>query len=142
MTRGIAIAETQNELLLSAYGRLMLADMAPDHAQAREHLRTAGRLIEDLPDPGRLADWAVRQEQRLSSGRPPRTERTRHVEELTDRERQVLRCLSGALSQREIARELDISHNTVKGYVKNTYRKLGVSSRQDAVAVAREVNLF
>ena len=71
-----------------------------------------------------------------------RTERTRYVEELTERELQVLRCLGGTLSQREIARELFISHNTVKGYVKNIYRKLGVSSRQDALAAARELDLL
>ena len=37
--------------------------------------------------------------------------------------------------------ELSISLNTVKGYTKSLYRKLGVSGREDAVAEARALGL-
>jgi LuxR family maltose regulon positive regulatory protein len=55
-------------------------------------------------------------------------------EPLTERERTILRFLSGGLTEREIARELFVSYNTVHSHVKSLYRKLGVSSRAEAVA--------
>jgi LuxR family maltose regulon positive regulatory protein len=64
------------------------------------------------------------------------------VEELTDREHSILRALQGSATQREIGAELYLSINTVKAYNKSLYRKLGVASRQDAVAVARQLGLI
>ena len=55
-------------------------------------------------------------------------------EELSERELTVLRHLAGELSEREIAAELYLSFNTVHSHVKSIYRKLGVSSRAEAVA--------
>ena len=49
----------------------------------------------------------------------------------------MLRLLSGGLSEREIGGELFLSFNTVHSHVKSVYRKLGVSSRAEAVARAR-----
>jgi LuxR family maltose regulon positive regulatory protein len=56
---------------------------------------------------------------------------------LTDRELEVLRFLLGSLSLNEIAGELYISPNTVKTHAKAVYRKLGASSRTEAVRIAR-----
>ena len=64
------------------------------------------------------------------------------IEALTDRELSVLRALQGPLSQREIGHELYLSINTVKGYTKSLYRKLGVASRADAVRRGRELGLI
>ena len=64
------------------------------------------------------------------------------VEELTDRELSLLLALQGPLTQREIGAELFLSLNTVKGYMKNFYRKLGVVSRADAVRRGRELGLI
>ena len=61
------------------------------------------------------------------------------VDALSERERTVLRYLATALSYREIAEELYVSINTVKTHVKNVIRKLGVGSRAEAVARAREL---
>ncbi len=58
-------------------------------------------------------------------------------ESLTDRELDVLRLLQGSLSLAEIAGELYITPNTVKTHAKAVYRKLGVSSRPEAVRIAR-----
>jgi LuxR family transcriptional regulator, maltose regulon positive regulatory protein len=66
----------------------------------------------------------------------------RLFEELTDRELSILRALDGPLSQREIGRELYLSINTVKGYTKSLYRKLGVAAREAAVARARELHII
>jgi DNA-binding CsgD family transcriptional regulator len=53
---------------------------------------------------------------------------------LSDRERAVLRALSGPLTVREIAAELNVSHNTVKTHVRSVFRKLGAHDRAGAVA--------
>ena len=54
----------------------------------------------------------------------------------------ILRALPGPLTQREIGAELFISMNTVKGYTKSLYRKLGVAGREEAVARARMLGLL
>ncbi len=64
------------------------------------------------------------------------------VDDLTDRERAVLRALAGDATQREIGAELFLSINTIKGYTKVLYRKLGVDCRQDAVSQARRLGLI
>ena len=56
--------------------------------------------------------------------------------QLSERERTVLRLLATGLSEREIGDELYLSFNTVHTHVKAIYRKLGVSSRADAVSSA------
>jgi len=64
------------------------------------------------------------------------------AEELTDREQAVLTALAGDATQREIGASLYLSINTVKGYTKVLYRKLGVSTRQEAVRQARALGLL
>jgi LuxR family transcriptional regulator, maltose regulon positive regulatory protein len=63
-------------------------------------------------------------------------------EPLSDRERDVLRLLPTLLRTPEIAGELFVSINTVKSHVKSIYRKLGVSTRRDAVARGRALRLI
>jgi LuxR family maltose regulon positive regulatory protein len=64
------------------------------------------------------------------------------VEPLSDREVQILRCMAGRLSNREIADELHLSVNTVKWYARNIYSKLGVGKRREAVDRARELGVL
>ncbi len=61
---------------------------------------------------------------------------------LTEREEDVLRLLRGPLSLREISRELYVSPNTIKTHAQAIYRKLGVSSRHDAVRRGREIGVL
>ncbi|HEY7031720.1 MAG TPA: LuxR C-terminal-related transcriptional regulator [Thermomicrobiales bacterium] len=68
---------------------------------------------------------------------------TRHrlapgAEALTAREREVLRLLAEGRTDREIAETLFVSRRTVNGHVGHVLAKLGVRSRRDAVARARE----
>lgn len=55
------------------------------------------------------------------------------AEPLTERERAVLGLLRESLSVSEIARELFLSRNTVKTHKRAIYRKLGVTTRQEAI---------
>ncbi len=61
---------------------------------------------------------------------------------LTEREAAVLRLLRGSLSLREIGQELFLSPNTIKTHTQAIYRKLGVSTRHDAVARGHDIDIF
>ncbi|MCL6552482.1 MAG: response regulator transcription factor [Firmicutes bacterium] len=67
---------------------------------------------------------------------PAAPSRTAAGEELTERERDVLRCLSGGASNREIAATLHISENTVKYHMKNILEKLHLRNRAEVAAYA------
>ena len=71
-------------------------------------------------------------------GSKPGVELLTGADPLTEREREVLRFLPSRLTLQEIASELYISMNTLKFHLKVIYRKLGVSSRAEAAAVARQ----
>ncbi|MER7816668.1 helix-turn-helix transcriptional regulator, partial [Streptomyces sp. NPDC096153] len=64
------------------------------------------------------------------------------VEQLSPRERDVLRCAAEMMSTDEIAAELFLSVNTVKTHLKSVYRKLSVSRRSEAVRRARDAGLL
>jgi len=55
---------------------------------------------------------------------------------LTDRELEVLKLVARGLNNREIAKELFISENTVKNHVRNILEKLQLHSRMEAVMYA------
>ena len=61
---------------------------------------------------------------------------------LTDRERQVLHGLTEGKSNKEIARDLDLTEPTIKLHMKTLYRKVGVSNRTQAALAAKEAGLF
>jgi LuxR family maltose regulon positive regulatory protein len=71
---------------------------------------------------------------------PPRS--SEMVEPLTEREREVLRLLLEGASNREIARRLVLSINTVKRHMYNICGKLGVQSRTQVLVKARALNLL
>jgi two-component system, NarL family, nitrate/nitrite response regulator NarL len=55
---------------------------------------------------------------------------------LTDREQDILRCLAAGMSNKLIARELDIAEGTVKVHVKHLLKKLRLRSRVEAAVWA------
>jgi len=64
------------------------------------------------------------------------------VEPLSEREIEVLQLIADGLSNAEIADKLVIAVGTVKRHINNIYGKLGVQSRTQAVARARELGLL
>jgi two-component system NarL family response regulator len=55
---------------------------------------------------------------------------------LTDRELEVLRLVAKGLNNRDIAKNLYISENTVKNHIRNILEKLQLHSRMEAVIYA------
>jgi ATP/maltotriose-dependent transcriptional regulator MalT len=109
-----------------------------DRAGATSLAGRARRMLGALPD-GADAPRArlAALEHRLAGPRrelPPATP-------LTEREIAILHLLAGTLSLREIGQELFVSANTVKTHTQAIYRKLGVSSRTEAVEQGRELGI-
>jgi len=109
--------------------------------RAANDLQRAQRMIAGFPDPGRLPAIAAAVEQDLATARanPGNLDM---VEEPSAAELAVLRGLASGLSRREIGERLYISLNTVKTHTRELYRKLGVTSRADAVARAEALGLL
>jgi DNA-binding NarL/FixJ family response regulator len=61
---------------------------------------------------------------------------------VTDREYEVLELLAGGCSNKEIARRLEVSPNTVKTHVARLYEKLAVTKRIEAVQKAKDLALI
>jgi LuxR family maltose regulon positive regulatory protein len=133
--RGAVPGDRANTLLTAAS---LYAD-AGDGERAGALLREAREVIEAAPDPGAMVVDRLKQAQRGFRTSPEVP--IGAAEELSERELAVLRLLASPLSQREIGNELYVSLNTVKTHSRNIFRKLGVSSREDAVARARELGL-
>jgi two-component system NarL family response regulator len=72
----------------------------------------------------------------LAKGETDESPREVPAPKLTDREMQVLKLVARGMNNRDIAKELFISDNTVKNHVRNILEKLQIHSRMEAVMVA------
>jgi DNA-binding NarL/FixJ family response regulator len=61
---------------------------------------------------------------------------------ISGREREVLGLLAAGRSNKEIARQLEVSPNTVKTHVSRLFEKLSVRRRTEAIARARELGIL
>ncbi|PTU33074.1 helix-turn-helix domain-containing protein [Stenotrophobium rhamnosiphilum] len=66
----------------------------------------------------------------------------RLIEPLTERELSFLDCLAHGVSNKEIARSLCVSENTVKFHLKNVYSKFSVRTRLQAIKAAYELGVL
>ncbi len=69
-------------------------------------------------------------------------DRARVVKSLTQRERDVLRCMATAMDTRAIAEKLGISRHTARGYVQTVMEKLAAHTRLEAVLRAQALDLL
>ena len=110
-----------------------------DVQRARSLVDQAERLLRRCPDAEVALAWVhdCRSQTVLSTAASAGDEWC-----LTTAELRILQFLPTYLSLREIAERLYVSANTVKTHARSVYRKLGASSRGDAVVRAREVGLL
>ena len=78
----------------------------------------------------------------LSFPLPPSIASQPLVEQLTERELDVLELLAQRLSYKEIADKLHVSAATVKSHIHNIYGKLKVSKRRQAVEKAKKIGIL
>jgi LuxR family maltose regulon positive regulatory protein len=136
--RGQAPVETANALL-----RLAGVHRRQGHdAVANDEIDEAAMLVRSCPDPGPRIRRRLSQSQARAHARARSTRRPIRVEELSEGELRVLRLLASELTQREIGAELYLSLNTIKSHTRSIFRKLGASSRDEAVAQARDLELI
>lgn len=109
-----------------------------DRQRAHDSARRARAILARYPDPGILEKHLVRAEALLARRAGDPLEGS----EPTAAERRVLSLLPSEMTLREIADALYLSRNTVKSHVHRLYRRLGVRSRDGAVAAARERGLL
>ena len=110
-----------------------------DVQRARTLVEQAERLLRRSPDARVAVEWL-----RECSRRTVVSSATSAGDEwcLTTAELRILQYLPTYLSLREIAERLYVSANTVKTHARSVYRKLGASSRGDAVVRARDAGLL
>jgi LuxR family maltose regulon positive regulatory protein len=130
--------------IVMALGSLAEVELvAGDLPAARSAIAAARELIETEPIWPFVQRDLAEVEVRVGRGAARKARRPGVlVEQLTDRELSILRMLPGTASQREIGSALFLSINTVKGYAKSLYRKLDVTTRQEAVERGRALSLI
>ena len=138
--RGVALSRTFGQPIQLANALLSQAPVLRalgEHERAADAVAEARSILGSCPDPGILAG-------RLAAlGRPPQIRPVRSGDqELTQQELRVLKLLHGDLSQRDIGRELYVSHSTVHSHVRAIYRKLAVSTRADALDRGRQLGIL
>jgi DNA-binding NarL/FixJ family response regulator len=77
-----------------------------------------------------------------AQAQPPSTPTTSTLDDLTDREREILRLVARGASNREIGETLFIVEGTVKNHVSSILSKLGLRDRTQAAVYAHEHGLF
>lgn len=124
---------------------------ADDYGRAAQEAGAVGFLSKGLPLPDLAAAIRAADDQQvlfeattldsvLKRYRTPQL--SRRAEAVTERERDVLRCLvRGISSTDDIAEELYISQKTVKNHLASIYEKLGVNDRAQAVVETLKLGL-
>jgi LuxR family transcriptional regulator, maltose regulon positive regulatory protein len=110
-----------------------------DIAGARTLMQEVDELLRHRPDLGTLTGQAEALRARLSEERgTPVT----GMSSLTAAELRLLPMLATHLSMPEIAAQMFLSRNTIRSQATSVYRKLGASSRSQAIARCRELGLL
>lgn len=116
-----------------------VSDLSPERlAQIRERSKT----LEPEAEIERLLAELLTLEQTVFSRGTTDHAAQLLLSPLTDRELEIVHRVSDGMSNRDIAEELFLSTGTVKWYLSQVYSKLGVGSRTQAVAKARELGLL
>jgi LuxR family maltose regulon positive regulatory protein len=138
LVRGLArlrrhgdVLEIADALLVFAPVRRALVSLT----SARSLVEEARLLLAECADSGAVG---VELEE-VARSLTPAHRRIDGESELTERELEVLRYLAEGIPKRDIGTALFLSYNTIHSHTKSIYQKLRVSSRDAAVARAREL---
>jgi DNA-binding NarL/FixJ family response regulator len=121
------------EALRAGASGFVLKDDPPEQLIAAIRTVAAG---DALLSPA-ITKRVIRQFTRLQRPAPPK-----ELEELSERERDVLRLIARGLSNAEIGKELFISETTVKTHVTHILQKLDLRDRVQAVVLAYQAGFF
>ena len=109
----------------------LLKDMEPEALLKALHQAAAGQIVlSEALTPILVA--------RLREAQPGQT---RDINQLTRREREILQLISDGMTNKAIARKLDISESTVKVHVKYLLKKMNLKSRLEAAVWALQNGL-
>jgi LuxR family maltose regulon positive regulatory protein len=108
-------------------------------ALAERELAEARELVASCADAGRAGAYADTVGERIQA---LRSGAAAPLEALSKAELAVLVLFGQERSAREIGAELFLSHNTVKTHIRAIYRKLGVRTREDALARGEALGLL
>ena len=160
LARGLAIEGWKAPARLHAFLAERWAEVG-DHARAYEHARQAlqakeqestqkmnyplalARLRRRTARPSDVDDAAARAPGSASTPAPADDRPRRQPgATLTPKERSILLLLARNYSNKEIAKAIDTSDETVKWHLKNLFNKLGAASRKHAVTRARTLGFI
>ena len=107
----------------------LLKDMEPDDLIRKIRLAANGQLVlsEELTE---LLALAIQSKSRKDT--------KVDIKSMTKRERQILKLLAAGMTNKHIARKLDITEGTVKVHIKHLFKKLNLKSRVEAAIWAME----
>ncbi|MCC2684954.1 MAG: ypdB 2 [Paenibacillaceae bacterium] len=142
---GMALAALLQDL--DAAIQVVFVTAYDDYALQAFDLSALDYLIKPVT-PQRMAKTLdrIRGRIRLLPGEPKAGGLTRDAddtrEKLTEQEKRVLRLMADGLANKEIARKLNVTGETVKSHIKNVYRKLGISNRVQALQRAGQLKAW
>jgi DNA-binding CsgD family transcriptional regulator len=132
--RSIALLDRTGVISERARARLLYGEWLRrrrQRAAARDWLSAAARLFGQMG----AAEYARRAQRELDATSPPRPRAAEPLPRsagpgLTRAERRIAELAAGGATNKEIAAELSVSRRTIDHHLRNTYGKLGVSSRR------------
>jgi LuxR family transcriptional regulator, maltose regulon positive regulatory protein len=139
LARGVAVARALGRPLELAHALIRQAVVLQATRRSEDAtaaIDEARATVDACSDPG------VLRERLQALERWPRAASPAPEAKLSERELVVLRMLRSPLSERDIGRELYLSHNTIHSHTRSIYRKLGVSSRAEALQRALALHLL
>ncbi len=116
-----------------ARGYLLKSASSQEVAQAIRTVSQGGMFIESS-----LTGAIVNEFRRLSEALPA----GQHIQALSEKEVEILRCVAMGMSNREIAERLAYSEKTVKNYLSVIFQKLGIRDRTQAAIFALRQGLL
>jgi DNA-binding NarL/FixJ family response regulator len=123
------------EALRAGASGFLLKDTPPEQLVSAIHVVAQGEALLSPSVTRRVISEFVK-----GTGPKPQAQFPR-LEDLTAREREVMRAIARGLSNAEIAKELFVSETTVKTHVARILMKLGLRDRVQAVVLAYEAGV-